>query len=275
MTSLYSGPTSEFVQSISLDVNGLLPPMVACDEAGLRIEFYQPQTIGLDEVDLHLPFDGLRNTVHRSAWAKTGMLLGQTQEDSGRSRPVGFESSLERSTAISALIHPNTAGFKCQPRQIVFDQDVDGVKSNTLDFLVTLKTGQKTYLFVKNEASLSKEKTARICAAIRKVLPEGFGFAPISDAEFSPVLRGNLERLYLAKRESDAEADRRLEQVLHHLIDVERFSIEELVVRCNMGPRQADSGRAFNAILRAIADQKIATDRHKLIDYPMVVGHAS
>lgn len=137
---------------------------------------------------------------------------------------------------------------------------------------MTLKTGQKIYLYVKNEESLSKPKHALICEEIRMQLPSGYGFAAVSEAEFPPYVRGNNDRMFLAKRFPDPEADLRLGTALNDLIDVERFTIEELVFRCKMGPKNTDKGRAFDAVLRAIADHRLTANRRALIDYPTVLG---
>lgn len=203
------------------------------------------------------------------------MVVGRTDEDEGLPRPVGHESSVERATAISALIHPNTFGLKSQPRKVHFKRAVGDVKSNTLDYLLTLKTGEKIYLFVKNEESLGLPKAALICAEIRRNLPAGYGFAVISEASYPRHMRGNNDRMFLAKRVADPVADDRLMEVLNDMIDVPKFTIEELVFRCKLGPATADQGRAFDAILRAIADEKLSANRQELIHYPTVVGRAA
>jgi hypothetical protein len=260
----------------SLSQSGHRMLMVTSPEEGtLRIDLGVPAQVGYDEVDTLLPYDGVRGVVHRSTWAKTGMFVARTEEDGWLSRPVGHEAALERATAISALIHPNTFGLKSQPRKVHFKQPVAEVKSNTLDYLVTLKTGQKIYLFVKNEETLGRPKTALVCAEIRRNLPKGYGFATISEATFPPNVRGNNNRMFLAKRFPDPAADARLEEVLEDLVDVPKFTIEELVFRCKLGPRQEDNGRAFDAILRSIADKKLAANVRALIHYPTVVERAA
>ncbi|WP_375699385.1 hypothetical protein [Pseudophaeobacter sp. TrK17] len=241
-------------------------------EAGEFKIFPSPDlNVGYEGLDQILPYDGLRNTVHRSHWSKTGKLSGRTEDDDNLPRPVGFESSLERSTAISCLIHPNTWGLKCQPLKVIFDKPIDEVKSNTLDFLLTRKDGSKTYMFVRNEDSLGHPRTALICEAIREKLPTGVGFAQISEAAYPAPERGNLERKLIAKRVPDAEADQRLAEVLQDLRNSDCFTVEELVVRCRMGPRLADDGRAFDAVLRAIADRKLAASRFETTDYPTIL----
>lgn len=232
----------------------------------------RPVHLGYENLDALLPYDGTRGVVGRSASAKTGAFVARTEEDGYIPRPVGHESGLERATAIRSLIHPNVFGLKCQPRKVVFSKTIEGLKSNTLDYLVTLKTGQKIYLYVKNEESLSKPKHALICEEIRMQLPSGYGFAAVSEAEFPPNVRGNNDRMFLAKRFPDPEADLSLRTVLNDLINVERFTIEELVFRCKMGPKNTDNGRAFDAVLRAIADHRLTANRRALIDYPTVLG---
>lgn len=237
----------------------------------IQIQFGRSQDLGYDNLDELLPYDGVRNVVHRSASAKTGMLVGRTAEDKYIPREIGFESALERATAIAALIHPNTAGLKSQPKTIYFETPVDNTKSNTLDYLLTLKSGQRFYLFVKNSDSLSRPKTALIREEICRNLPAGYGLAVISEETFPPYLRGNNERMFAAKRFPDPDADARLNEVLTDLIDVQKFTVEELVFRCRLGPRKADQGRAFDAILRAIADGKLSANRRELIHYPTVL----
>lgn len=245
------------------------------DGSLIRVELGQLDDLGYENLDTMLPYDGTRGVVHRSSWAKTGMLVARTREDSYIPRPVGHESGVERAAAIGAIIHPNTYGLKCQPRKVVFDTPVGKVKSSTLDFLLTLKTGEKYYLFVKNEESLGRPKTALICDQIRRKLPAGYGFSVVSEAMFPPYVRGNNERMFLAKRFPDKVADARLAEVLHDLLDVPRFTVEELVHRCNFGPRKCDQGRAYDAILRAIADLKLGANRREIIDYPTVLGVAA
>lgn len=238
----------------------------------LKVRIGRPVHLGYENLDELLPFDGTRGVVGRSASAKTGAFVARTEEDGYLPRVVGHESSLERATAIRSLIHPNVFGLKCQPRKVYFSKAIENLKSNTLDYLVTLKTGQKFYLYVKNEESLSKPKHALICEEIRMQLPAGYGFAAVSEAEFPPYVRGNNDRMFLAKRFPDPEADQRLYKVLKDLIDVERFTVEELVMRCKFGPKNAEKGRAFDAILRAIADHELDANRRELIDYPTVLG---
>lgn len=238
----------------------------------LKVEMEPLRRLDVESLGDLLPYDGIRNTVHRSIMAKTGKLVSQTPEDGNLPRPLGFESNLERSTAIACLLHPNTYGLKCQPRKVIFAEPVVGVQSNTLDFLVTTFSGAKTYLYVKNAASLSKPKYEAITRAIRMALPEGFGFAVISEDSFPPVVRGNNERMFLAKRFPDPTADERLSEVLDSIVDVERFTVNELIIRCQPGVRNADRGRSFDAVLRAIADRRLIAPNLEIIDYPTVLG---
>ncbi|MEP1535556.1 MAG: hypothetical protein ABJZ56_03530 [Paracoccaceae bacterium] len=242
------------------------------DGGSISVQVGRPVHLGYENLDELLPYDGTRGVVGRSASAKTGAFVARTEDDGFIPRVVGHESSLERATAIRALIHPNVCGLKCQPRKVHFSKTIEGLKSNTLDYLVTLKTEQRIYLYVKNEDSLSKPKHALICEEIRMQLPEGYGFAAVSEAEFPPYVRGNNDRMFLAKRFPDPEADQRLYSVLNDLINVDRFTVEELVLRCDLGPKNADKGRAFDAVLRAIADHRLVANRRELIDYPIVLG---
>ena len=89
------------------------------------------------------------------------------------------------------------------------------------------------------------------------------------------AMRGNNDRMFLAKREVDIEADNRLMEVLDDRIDVPKFTIAELVFRCKIGPRLSDDGRSFDAILRAIADEKLSANRRQLIHDPSVVDRAA
>lgn len=248
--------------------DGATPRFFSCAARDL---FSAAQEIGYENIDKMLEYDGTRRAVHRSSWAKTGAVVAKTGEDGFLPRPIEHESSLERYVAISALLHPNTWGLKCQPRRVSFDQKVDGVGHNILDFLLTLKTGEKYYLFVKNEERLSKIKQTLICEQIRLQLPEGYGFAVLSEVNFPPTVRGNLERMFLAKRFPNPEADQRLEYILTDLIDVSCFTVEELVFRCVMGRSKAEQGVYFDAVLRAIADHRLVAERCELIDYPTVV----
>ncbi|WP_298260927.1 hypothetical protein [uncultured Litoreibacter sp.] len=262
----HSGSASSDVL-IQMDVD-----LMETDGGYLRVLVGRPEYLGYENLDELLPYDGTRGVVGRSASAKTGAFVARTEEDGYIPRVVGHESSLERATAIRSLLHPNVFGLKCQPRKVYFSKPIAKLKSNTLDYLVTLKTGQKYYLYVKNEESLSKPKHALICEEIRKQLPAGYGFAAVSEAEFPPYVRGNNDRMFLAKRFPDPDADQRLLAVLSDLIDVDRFTVEELVFRCELGPKNTDKGRAFDAVLRAIADHKLVANRRELIDYPTVLG---
>ncbi|WP_417249535.1 hypothetical protein [Celeribacter sp.] len=263
-------------QSYTIDVvpDPAIPAYASVAEMAGALEKSRSVELGYENLDQLLPYDGIRKVVHRSDSAKTGALVGRTEEDANLSRVVGFESGLERAVAISALIHPNTFGLKCQPRHFGFEQKVDDVGSNFLDFLLTLRNGQKTYLYVKNGDSLVRAKQALICEQIRLRLPEGCGFAVISEASLSPQMRGNNERIFLAKRFPDPEADARLMEVLENIIDKPKFTIEELVIRGAGHRAKAEQGRMFDAVLRAIADFRLVADKRRLIDYPTVVGRS-
>ncbi|MFG6571650.1 hypothetical protein ACGYLO_08600 [Sulfitobacter sp. 1A13353] len=232
--------------------------------------------LGYENLDQLLPYHGVRKVVHRSNFAKTGELVARVEADDNRPRVFGVESSLERATAVAALINPNTFDLHCQPRKVDFQKEVDGKKSNTLDFLVTLKTGEKTYLYVKNDDALSREETAFITQQIKLGLPSGCGFATISEASFHPQVRGNNERILQAKRFPDPAADDRLVEVLVDIIDVPEFSIEELVVR-GVGAKapKKEMGRVFDAVLRAIANGDLETDKTRLINYSTRVRRVS
>jgi len=235
----------------------------------------QVAVVGYDGLDDLLPYDGKRGVVHRSAWAKTGILVGKTEEDDGRPRVIGHETGLERSVALDALVHPNTYGLKCQPRTVVFSEPVGKVKSNTLDFLITLRSGRQVYLYVKNEDSLSRPRHALICKQVRLSLPAGVGFAAISEVCFPAYRRGNLERMFLAKRFPDPEADTRLATVLNDIINTPSFTVDELVSRCEMGPRYSDQGRAFDAVLRFVANKRLKQKHAGMIDYPTVMERSA
>ena len=118
-------------------------------------------------------------------------------------------------------------------------------------------------------SALSRHETAFITQQIKLGLPEGYGFATISEASFHPQVRGNNERIFLAKRFPDPSACNRLADVLDDIVDVPEFSIEELVVRgAGAKASNKEKGRIFDAILRAIADGVLETDKTRLIDYP-------
>lgn len=236
----------------------------------------QAVTLGYENLDQLLPYHGVRNVVHRSNFAKTGEFVARVEADAYLPRVFGVESSLERATAIAALINPNTFNLECQPRKVNFQAEVDEKKSNVLDFLVTLRTGQRTYLYVKNDNALSREIQALITQQIKLGLPAGCGFATISEASFHPQVRGNNERIFLAKRFPDPAADERLADVLNDIIDVAEFSIEELVVRGAGGhASNKEKGRIFDAVLRAFAYGLLNTDKKLLIDYPTRVLRVS
>jgi hypothetical protein len=261
-------------QSYNIDVvlDPAIPAYASMSMTKGAIGESRPRKLGFENIEQLLPFSGIRDVVHRSNSAKTGELVGRTAGDGFIPRTFGFESGLERATAINALIHPNTHDLKCQPRHVLFDQQIGKLKSNYLDFLLTLKTGQQTYLYVKNDVTLAREEQALICEQIRLQLPEDRGFAVISEATFPPQFRGNNERIFLAKKHPDPEADARLEEVLDDIIDAPKFTIEELVVRGTDSPAKSEQGRIFDAVLRAIGDQRLVADRRRLIDYSTVVG---
>lgn len=271
-------PKNEHPQGTVGAGSGAIKTLKFVDDDGVDGLITLPKQIdieGYDGIDQLLPYDGERNVVHRSAWAKTGFLVGRTEEDGGRPRVIGHESALERYVALNALTHPNTYGLKCQPRTVEFAEPVGTVTRNTLDFLVTLKSGQQTYLYVKNKDNLSRPRQALICKQVRMALPAGVGFAPISEVGFPAWRRGNLERLFLAKRFTDPEADARLMAVLNDNIDTPAFTVEELVFRCGLGPRTFDEGRAFDAVLRFVADRRLEQKHKGTIDYPTVMERAA
>jgi hypothetical protein len=103
-------------------------------------------------------------------------------------------------------------------------------------------------------------------------MPEGYGLLVVSEENYPPQVRGNYDRFFLAKRFPDPEADAGLARVLQDTKNTAKLTIEELVFRCNFGPTNEDQGRAFQAVLRAIVDRVLETDRNLLICYASVVS---
>jgi hypothetical protein len=232
-------------------------------------------SVGYENLDSILAYDGLRSCVHRSRTSKTGAGIGRTEEDGFLPRRWEAESALEKAYLTHMLIHPNTFGLKCQPLKVCFRAPIGKHHSNTLDFLVTLKSGESYYVFVRYDDSLSRDETSLIISEIKHLLPEGYGLLVVSEVEYPAQVRSNNERLFIAKRFPDAGADKALRIILKDVLNTDKLTIEELVKRCNFGPRDIDDGRAFQAILRAIADEHLLADRNLLISYPTVIAFPS
>lgn len=47
----------------------------------MTAKWTEPTTLGYEGLEAILPYDGIRGTVHRSSYAKTGMLVGRTEQD--------------------------------------------------------------------------------------------------------------------------------------------------------------------------------------------------
>lgn len=166
-------------------------------------------TIKLGPIHGVLPFDGARNPGFRSSSSHRVWLTYKTEANEWRAKVGICESAAEAACGFDFLIDPCTYDLKFQPLTVTFTSEAGNKTSYTHDLLHTAKNGHRRLVFVRNEVSLSKQKTWRDINAIIAATPKTAAddLIVINAGDYTRQRRENLFRMHHFVFEPDAEAD--------------------------------------------------------------------
>lgn len=209
-----------------------------------------------------LPFDGVRNPGSRSSVSHHVWFTYRTEANQWKQKVGIAESAAEFAVGLEGLLDQETYDIKFQPCGVgYYCKEEKRDVFYTHDFLITLRNGLRRLVFVRNRASLNKEKVWRhinqIAAATmkEKVADDMI----VSDADtYTRQRRENLFRMWKISECPDPEAD---EEVL----DAARRCRTLWFMR-DLFPRVSLSQpAAFDACYRLIAQQRLLANLDNVI----------
>lgn len=222
--------------------------------------------------DIHgvLPYAGSRNPLARSSASHKIITTFATPADGFKRRLYHFESSLEYSVALEAMLSGECHGLEIQLPAVRYPWRGKW-KNHYFDLRITRSDGQRIAVFVRNDASLARVSTQEEIEAIFSYIPAGFcdEAVVIGSSHYSRVQQENLRRIWEATQKPDADAD--ADDVVLRAAQIGTFwDIEGLIDQCVI-PR----ARAWRAVLRLIGERRLIADWHAMIDYPSRISFAA
>ena len=161
-------------------------------------------------------------------------------------RAFHLESRLEAKVFFLAIADRSIFDIWEQPPAVTFRNFEGKIKRHVFDLLLTFKSGHKRAVAIKPFARVKNSNLTNDLKHIGRSLPKGFAddIALVTDRDFSKSNALNAERLHLAQKVRDIEADDILREFSCGLLDP--ISISELAQKTGL------FGRCYNAVLRAI-----------------------
>ena len=122
------------------------------------------------------------------------------------------ESAAEAAVALEAVMSPATYDVSFQPLAVRFRDEDGAMRSYTHDLLITFRNGHRRLVFVRNEASLKKPRTAREIQAIVAATPtrDADDMIVVDANDYTRQRRDNLMRMHHFVFHPDPEADEAL-----------------------------------------------------------------
>jgi hypothetical protein len=156
-----------------------------------------------------LPFDGVRNPGARSSTSHKVFLTYRTAANDWNPKVGIAESAAEAAVALEAVMSPATYDVSFQPLTVRFRDEDGATRSYTHDLLITFRNGHRRLVFVRNEASLKKPRTAREIQAIVAATPtrDADDMIVVDANDYTRQRRDNLMRMHHFVFHPDPEAD--------------------------------------------------------------------
>lgn len=198
-----------------------------------------------------LPFDGVRNPSARSAVSHKVFMTYMTAANDWQPKVGICESGAEAAVALEALVAPNVHDVRFQPVTVSYTNEEGRQSRYTHDLLITFTNGHSRLIFVRNEASLVKPRTAR---NIRRIIAASMNAADdllvVNASNYTRQRRENLYRMFRFVFEPDPEAD---EITLH----VARKLTSLWVMRDLFPAAPIEQRRVFRSCYRLVARRQL------------------
>ncbi len=215
-----------------------------------------PQIFGV------LPFDGARNPGSRSAISHHIWFTYRTEANQWQPKVGITESAAEFGVGLEALLDPETYDIKFQPCAVSYHCTEERREIRyTHDFLITKRDGFRRLVFVRNSASLDKEKVWRHIADIA-VASQKLKLADdmiVADADsYTRQRRDNLFRMWKISECPDPDADDEVFEAARRCRTL--WFMHELFPLVGIS-----QPRAFDACYRLIAQKRLQADLDNVI----------
>ncbi|MEM1361260.1 MAG: hypothetical protein AAGF94_06025 [Pseudomonadota bacterium] len=226
----------------------------------------QPKTRTAGKVEIGnvfgvLPFDGVRNPLTTSSHSQKIAFKYKTEANEWRPKIGLAESGAELAVSHELLLLPKTFNVEFQPVCFPFINSLGLKRDHTIDIRLTLKSGMRVFIFVRNANSLKKRETWADIAAIRDAVPqsEAHKFMIVDASAFGRPRRDNLRRIHFSSMfEADPEADAETLWVAKKIKTLWRisdlFDYSELL-----------AGRIYKSCLRLIGRGALQADKNAVI----------
>lgn len=184
--------------------------------------------ITLDEIRGVLAYDGVRNPSSRSNTSYKVFMPYRTPANDWVPKIGIAESAAEAAVAMQMLMSPATHDLHFQPLSVEFEDEDGAIRTYTHDLLVTFRCGHRRLVFVRNENSLEKPRTAAQIQAIIRATPKSAAddLIVVNADDYTRQRRENLLRMHLFMSRPDWEADdvvwqtARKMRILYHMKDL-------------------------------------------------------
>ncbi|AVW91342.1 hypothetical protein [Celeribacter baekdonensis] len=227
----------------------------------------KPQ-IAIGEIDGVIGWGTRRNPLSRSNRSyKSGMIIRTRMNDMEPSLALN-DSEIEEAFKIDALLQPNVVGVECQPLTIPLPSKTEkkSRRSHSFDVRITLEDGKVYLAYVKAQRSLRSSSSVATISEIVANTPANLchRVVVISDVSFSRNYRDNNRRILMCHEMPNAEADRRICELIN--TEASPLRISALIEKSGLAKSDA-----WQAILRMIGAGMVGTERDAVIDYPSLI----
>ena len=212
-----------------------------------------------EPIRLPEPSRALRRPGMKSPTSVRGFLVARFPAEP-HGRQIFFESALERNFLVLMLARPDVTDIVEQAVVVTYDVD-DGRKARyTLDFLVTLRTGERIGVEVKPAARAREARVVERLSKVAAVLTPAHAdrLCIFTDDRFQPWQATNASWLHEARKTADPEADAALSEALRSVHGT--ISVADL---CEIVGLPC---RGYAAILRAMDAQKLTLRKPGVIE---------
>lgn len=217
--------------------------------------------ITLPEIHGVPPFAGVRNPTAVSSTSHKVSLTYRTEANSWQPRVGLVESGAELTVAEEALTTPGVLDVELQPVRFPYRHPSGRTAWHTIDLRITLRSGLRRFIFVRNRDSLQKPWVLDEIDAIADAVhnEEAHEFLVVNGDAYSRPWRENLRRMHrLVCFELDPVSDRLVEAAIHDLKTLWRMS--DLTQNIDLQP-----SRIFRSCLRLIAAKKLGANMDAVI----------
>lgn len=216
--------------------------------------------IVLGEINGVIPYGDSRNPLGRSATSHRIVFPYRTAANDMKPKVGIFESAAEAGGAHEALISKDLYDLECQPLQVHFLGENRKPRQYTHDIRLTMRSGHRRFLFIRNGASLQRRETWAEIEAIQRATPanEADDLYIVNADDYPRQRRENLFRMHNFVFQPDDEADEIVTWTARRARGL--WLVKDLYEPAGILPQ-----RTFRAVYRLVARQVLLTDLNSVL----------